>query len=128
MSERRRATRQKSFLRGNIQFNNGMNVVDCLVRDISQAGARLIFSGAVTTPDVFDLHIPQRKQMFRAHVQWRQDDEVGVAFTAAEGAGKPDGELAERVRKLEGEIAALRRMMEKLRGEVMPLRDGFDAA
>jgi hypothetical protein len=38
------------------------NAVDCLIRDISPYGARLIFSDAVTTPDVLELYIPQKEQ------------------------------------------------------------------
>ena len=65
--ERRRITRNKSFLRGMIYFNNRRNVVDCLIRDISPYGARLIFSDAVTAPDVLDLYIPQKEQTLRIH-------------------------------------------------------------
>ena len=52
MTERRSVSRQKSFLQGRIFFNNRRTSVDCLIRDISPYGARLIFSDAVTTPDV----------------------------------------------------------------------------
>ena len=66
-----------------IYFNNRRNVVDCLIRDISPYGARLIFSDAVTTPDVLDLYIPQKEQTLRIHVIWRHGQEVGVAFAQA---------------------------------------------
>jgi hypothetical protein len=82
-AERRRIARQKSFLRGMIYFNNRRNAVDCLVRDISPYGARLIFSDAVTTPDVLDLYIPQKEQTLRVNVIWRHGQEVGVAFAQA---------------------------------------------
>src|SRR4051795_9751840 len=82
-AERRRIARQKSFLRGAIHFNNRRTVVDCLIRDISPYGARLIFSDAVTTPDVLELYIPQKEQTLRAHVIWRHGQEVGVAFAQA---------------------------------------------
>ncbi len=95
--ERRRTARQKSFLRGMIYFNNRRNAVDCLIRDISPYGARLIFSDAVTTPDVLELYIPQKEQTLRVHVIWRHGQEVGVAFAqaahmdpAAEQPGDPD--------------------------------------
>src|SRR5690242_3061254 len=78
--ERRRAPRQKSFLRGSIHFNNRRSVVDCLIRDISPYGARLIFSDAVTVPDVLELYIPQKEQTLRVHVIWRHGQEVGTAF------------------------------------------------
>src|SRR6187401_3658842 len=96
--ERRTVTRHKSFLRGMIYFNNRRNVVDCLIRDISPYGARLIFSDAVTTPDVLVLYIPQKEQTLRIHVIWRHGQEVGVAFAQAahmDPVAEP-GDLAER--------------------------------
>ena len=62
MGERRRSSRRKSFLRGCIYFNNRRSAIDCLVRDLSAAGARLIFSAAVNVPDVVDLYIPQKER------------------------------------------------------------------
>jgi len=123
MSERRIAPRQKSFLRGCIYFNNRRSAVDCLIRDISDTGARLIFSSTVAIPDVADLYIPQKEQTLRAHVQWRHGDEVGVAFTAAGHAPEPTapedgGDLGERVQKLESEVAALRRIVRRLQAAV----------
>src|SRR5260370_1454897 len=97
--ERRRAVRQKSFLRGMIYFNNRRNAVDCLIRDISPYGARLIFSDAVTTPDVLELYIPQKEQTLRVHAIWRHGQEVGVAFAQAahmDPVAEP-GDLAEGV-------------------------------
>ncbi len=87
--ERRRAVRQKSFLRGNIQFNNGRNSADCLIRDITTFGARLVCSDSVTTPDVIDVYIPQKEQTFRAHVIWRHGQEMGVAFAQAAASQPP---------------------------------------
>jgi hypothetical protein len=120
MSERRRATRQKSFLRGCIYFNNRRSAIDCLIRDVSQTGARLIFSDTVSVPDVVDLHIPQKDQMLRAHVQWRRGEELGIAFATAAGApDQPaDGDLTERVAKLEAEIAVLKKMLKRLKIDV----------
>jgi PilZ domain len=131
--ERRRSARQKSFLRGAIHFNNKRNVVDCLIRDISPYGARLIFSDAVTTPDVLDLYIPQKEQTLRVHVIWRHGQEVGVAFAQAQSEpaaapGEPagaDAALAERVARLELEIAGLKRILKKMKNDAGP---EFDVA
>jgi hypothetical protein len=119
MSERRVAARQKSFLRGCLYFNNRRSAVDCLIRDISDTGARLIFSSAVAIPDVADLYIPQKEQTLRAYVQWRHGDEVGISFTQSGQAPEPtdsseDADLNERVQKLEAEIATLRRIVRRL--------------
>jgi hypothetical protein len=122
MSERRRAARQKSFLRGRILFNNRRTAVDCLIRDISATGARLIFSDAVSIPDLVDIYIPQKEQTLRAHVQWRHGQEVGVAFPEA-GAEPAEqtgasADLAARVQRLEAEIASLKRMLKRLKADV----------
>jgi hypothetical protein len=121
--ERRRIARNKSFLRGMIYFNNRRNVVDCLIRDISPYGARLIFSDAVTTPDVLELYIPQKEQTLRIQVIWRHGQEVGVAFPHAAQVepvaetGEPGSSpaLAERVARLEMEIAGLKRILKKMK-------------
>ena len=133
--ERRRTARQKSFLRGMIYFNNRRNVVDCLIRDISPYGARLIFSDAVTTPDVLELYIPQKEQTLRVHAIWRHGQEVGVAFAQAahvdpaaepgDPGSSPGQALAERVARLEMEIAGLKRILKKMKTDAGP---EFDVA
>jgi PilZ domain len=124
--ERRRITRNKSFL-GMIYFNNRRNVVDCLIRDISPYGARLIFSDAVTAPDVLDLYIPQKEQTLRIHVIWRHGQEVGVAFAQAAQMDPvaESGDLAERVARLEMEIVGLKRILKKMKTDAGP---EFDVA
>ena len=123
--ERRRMARQKSFLRGMIYFNNRRNVVDCLVRDISTYGARLIFSDAVTTPDVLDLYIPQKEQTLRVNVIWRHGQEVGVAFAQAASMDpaaeqQQPSDLAERVARLEIEILGLKRILKRMKTDAGP--------
>ena len=133
--ERRRVARQKSFLRGLIYFNNRRNAVDCLIRDISPHGARLIFSDAVTTPDVLELYLPQKEQTLRVHAVWRHGQEVGVAFAQAahmepaaepgEPGSSPGQALAERVARLEMEIVGLKRALKKIKTDAGP---EFDVA
>src|SRR5512144_900857 len=123
MSERRRTVRQKSFLRGCIYFNNRRTVVDCLIRDISEGGARLQFSDAISIPDSFELYIPQKEQTLRAKVERRHGMELGVSFTdfarAPANSGPADvAELTDRVRRLETDVAALRRMLKRLKADV----------
>lgn len=116
----------KSFLKGCI--NNGLTDVDCLIRDISANGATLSFSRAITMPPMVDLHIPLKKQTMRAQVDWRNGDEMGVSFIEAApppptSVTRDIAKLTERVLKLEGEIADLRKMLGRLRGEVFPNQD-----
>src|SRR5262245_53821372 len=84
--DRRSRTRQKSFLQGRVYFNNRRSSLDCLVRDFTNYGARLKLSESVLIPEVVELHIPSKDEAYRARVQWRTSDEVGVAFDAADDA------------------------------------------
>jgi hypothetical protein len=129
MGERRRSVRQKSFLRGCVYFNNRRNAFDCLIRDISDKGARIIFSDTVSVPDTVDLYIPQKEQTVRARVEWRHGDEIGLAFPDALRAadGTSEGELAARVAQLESEIISLRRALKRLKSEIAGGED-VDAA
>ena len=66
MDERRRSERQRSLLRGRVYFNNGRCSLDCLIRDISYEGARIVFSDPVSIPDVIRLAIPKQNRMMDA--------------------------------------------------------------
>lgn len=123
MSEHRREARQRVFLKGRIIFNNGSSSFDCLVRDLSPTGARLVMSDATTLPEAFDLYIPQKDRTYRATLRWRREDGIGVTFEAPAQAGTgpaasdPAGMAAsvtmllKRVSELETENAALRRLL-----------------
>lgn len=117
MSERRQKRRLKSFLRGFVYFDKRRGAMACLVRDLNEEGARIIFSEGVTIPDVVNLHVPQKEQTVRARVSWRRGDEIGLSFTADTGAAPDASELMARVAQLEGEIAKLRRMLKRLKGD-----------
>ena len=119
MGERRGTRRQKSFLRGFVYFDKRRGVMSCLVRDLSDDGARIIFSQSVTIPETVNLHIPQRDKTFRAKVTWRRGDEIGLALMAAEEvtANSQESELIQRVAQLEAEIVALKRTIKQLKRE-----------
>lgn len=131
MSERRTASRQRSFLQGRIFYNNRRSSVDCLIRDISDIGAKLKLSEAITVPEAMDLYIPSKDEFRRARVQWRSGGEIGIAFgegnaASAVAPGSSDLEIAARMQKLEADIASLRRVVNELRAEIR--RQQGDAA
>ena len=118
MGERRQAGRRKSFLRGLVYFDNKHGALSCLVRDLSDKGARIIFSENVTVPETFDLHILQKNQTLRARVSWRRGDEIGLDFPAKVAAAKPRASaLVKRVTELEGEVASLRKVLKEMKGD-----------
>jgi hypothetical protein len=123
MSERRNATRNRSFLQGRIYYNHRRSSVDCLVRDVSEHGAKLVFPGAVSLPDVVELHVSNKADPQRARVQWRKGNEMGVAFGSGDEPGElaamtAPADLAGRVLRLENECAALKRIVNELRAEI----------
>jgi hypothetical protein len=132
MSERRRARRLKSFLRGFVYFDKRRGALSCLIRDLSDEGARIIFSESVTIPDVVNLHIPQKDQTLKARVTWRRGDEIGLGFTASSATTAeplPDpAELMKRIAQLEGEIANLRKMLKRMKAGMPPHHEDDAAA
>jgi PilZ domain len=113
MTEKRHASRHKSFLRGFMYIGKSPFPVECLVSDISNTGARLKYSGQILTSDIINLHIPNKGQILRAKVQWRKADEVGISFvnnSATSGMVSDDSDLTERVARLEAEIQALKQI------------------
>jgi hypothetical protein len=121
MVERRRSVRQKSFLAGCIYFNDRRRSAECLIREISDQGARIVFSRAVNIPDLVELYVPQREQTVRARVHWRKGNAIGLTFPrAARTPSVPpaSNELAQRVSQLEDEILLLRRMLNRLKRKI----------
>jgi len=130
MGERRGSRRSKSFLRGFVYVSRKRGALACLVRDLSEKGARIIFSDTVTLPDVVELYIPQREQTLRARVQWRRNDEIGLAFTAVERAAEASptaAEVVQRLAMLEAEIVSLRTLLKRLKAEKADPIDGVAA-
>jgi hypothetical protein len=121
MKERRSSSRHKSFLQGRIYFNNRRATLDCLIRDLSEAGARLKLSEAVAVPEAMELYIPNREEVHRARVEWRNGDEIGVSFgeiaSPSMASDLSQSDLAHRVQRLEDEVAGLRRLVNELRAE-----------
>ena len=70
----------KSYLHGFAYFGKAGSAVECVVHDISDAGARIKFLAAPPIVDTIELHIPSKGRVHRAKVLWRAADEIGVDF------------------------------------------------
>ncbi len=110
MTDKRRETRKRTFLKGRIVFNGGASSMDCLVRDMSDSGARLAIDETLLLPERFTLEIPQKDRTFTAVLRWRDEDGIGVVLDGeAEAAAREDvARLRRRVAELETENRALR--------------------
>ena len=108
--DQRVAPRLKALLAAKISFNNGQSALDCLIRNLSDTGAKLIVSAAVTLPECFDLIIAQKSVTRRARIAWRRGEEIGVRFEAgypSESSDPDASALKRRMRELEAEVARL---------------------
>lgn len=86
MQEQRQTPRKNSFVGGQVMFGDGKPSLFCLVRDISDQGAKLEVSDVASVPEAFDLRVNGRDGVFRAKVIWRSDKALGVAFEAPQSA------------------------------------------
>ncbi|CAN1506001.1 PilZ domain containing protein [Rhabdaerophilaceae bacterium] len=121
-AESRRAGRVRSFLSGEVVHSGGASRTECIVRDLSDTGAKLQVSSSVLLPENFDLHITQRGLVLKATMVWRVGNEMGVqfqtepkrpgAFPATEAA---PASMQHRIDSLENEIETLRRQLGAMR-------------
>jgi len=112
MQERRKEGRSPSYLGGQITTSRRLTAIDCIVRNTSGAGARLVLPNATLLPETFELHIPRKNSAYRVQARWRRLEDVGVEIVpfAASDAPIPIT-LARRIKRLEEENAGLRRRL-----------------
>lgn len=65
---------------GKIVFNDRRSVIDCMIRDRSQHGAKLQVVTSVGIPDQFDLVVEADHSTHACRVVWRNQKNVGVEF------------------------------------------------
>lgn len=112
MFERRKRPRGRTLLGAEVAHNPQYAPVRCVVRNLSESGARLALNSAVVLPAEIDLTITQRAETRRARLVWRRGDAVGVAFVRPETAAAPIPlDLVRRLRDSEAEVHALRRRL-----------------
>jgi len=89
MQERRKEGRSPSYLGGQITTDRRLIAIDCVVRNTSGTGARLVVPHATLLPDIFELHIPKKNCAYRVRACWRQTEDVGVEVVGAEDVAAP---------------------------------------
>ncbi len=117
MQDRRKTIRRRTYLGGQIAFNQRSSLMDCLVRNISGNGAKLVFTNTGAVPQEFDLSVHQTARTFRARIIWRRAEEAGVAFLEPRPESAPIPlDLVRRLRQCEAEKDSLQRRVEQLSG------------
>ncbi len=86
-TENRQSARHRTLKRARIVFNDGSSSFECIVRDISDTGAKVRTNGWFSCPDEVGLQIPESIDDHGiprdCRIVWRQGDTMGVAFDAA---------------------------------------------
>ncbi|MFI0846405.1 PilZ domain-containing protein [Mesorhizobium sp. IMUNJ 23232] len=77
----RRGIERRRVLKGaRLTFNKGYGSFECVVRNVSDSGARLTFGDTSAIPSQFDLLISGEDHARRATVRWRTMTALGVSF------------------------------------------------
>jgi len=81
MLDRRQSARDKVIYGGVAEIGETGATRDCVVRNISESGARIEFSNVIKIPkEQMSLTIARKGRSFLARVIWWRDNFVGVAF------------------------------------------------
>ena len=78
--DRRSTRRSRTLLEGRIAFNSRLPALDCVVRDLSETGARIYCSDIPVLPPEFELEIPKKGLRVQARVVWSRGANHGVEF------------------------------------------------
>ena len=80
MQERRKAGRRSTFAAGTIIYNACESTTFCVVRDLSEVGARLEVASTEGIPETFRLLVSGAASTLSAKVTRRSPNELGVTF------------------------------------------------
>ena len=118
MLERRQSARDKVIYGGVAEMGEHGGSRDCLVRNISENGARLEFSESVRLPkEPLRLTIARKGRSLLARIIWWRDNFVGIAFHSDRAYELPVSDLEARLRKSEKKKRQLQRRINELLGE-----------
>ena len=128
MSDNRYALRSRTFLKAEIDLNGGLSTLSCIVKDLSETGARILVSEGIALPETFRIHLPKPDRWVQATVRWRRGEYIGVHFDGEQPLAGQDQSESDRIRQLEAENARLRRMLEELRNDPSRIHQILDSA
>jgi len=120
MQERRHVQRTRALKAGKILLNDRRSVIDCVVRNFSEAGACLQVASIVGVPPIFDLQIEGEAKPHACEAVWHAQNRIGIVFHSRPEEirdGEPETAAALAPRREDGAGVA-----EPLRGELLSLR------
>ena len=118
MLDRRQSARDKVIYGGVAEVDESGATRECVVRNISDRGARVEFDNLARLPkEKMSLTIARKGRSFLARVVWWRDNFVGIAFSSDRPYELPVSDIEERLRKSEKKKRQLQRRINELLGE-----------
>jgi hypothetical protein len=96
-ADRNRVARTRTYFKGKVVYGAGAFTVDCLIRDMSEGGAKIIIEKHMALPAEFYLIAVKQGVAYKAKVVWQKFPGRGVQFSEAY---KLDGALPPAVQFL----------------------------
>ena len=82
-TEKRRSTRSRVFLGGELLFGSQFPAVECHVKNISREGASIVVQCSAQLPDRFDLVIRKTNERHQAVITRSNGRQFGIAYLSA---------------------------------------------
>ena len=79
--EKRLTPRRNTMIEAHIVFDGGRSRLACIIRNLSDSGAKLEVAAAKPIPNSFDLVAPGHRP-HASRVVWRALREIGIEFAA----------------------------------------------
>src|SRR5690242_1895234 len=109
--ERRKQPRMPTYLGAQITTDHKLTAIDCVVRNMSGMGAKVLVRSTTLVPDEFILQITSREAAYRVRPRWRHHRALGVEIVPLADHAPVPIAAARRIKELEAENAGLRRRL-----------------
>ena len=109
--ERREQQRMPTYLGAQITTDHKLIAIDCIVRNMSGKGAKIIVPSTTLLPDEFVLHITTRETAYRMRPRWRTHRALGVEVVPLAKNDPVPLASARRIKQLETENEGLKRRL-----------------
>jgi hypothetical protein len=116
MLERRQHPRNRVYYGGMVAFNARNSTLACVVRNVSNRGAKIEFENSTMLPDRIDLEITRRSLSCPARLVWRDRNAAGLMFSSGRETAEGTGEIIplDLARKLRATERANQRLQSRL--------------
>ncbi|MDP4822371.1 MAG: PilZ domain-containing protein [Aestuariivirgaceae bacterium] len=83
--QKQRPQRNRVLNGSKLIVNGGQSIIDCVIRDMSEEGARVRTTIPTMLPPQLEMLVVKNNMLYPAEVRWNRNSEAGLHFT---GPGK----------------------------------------